>query len=228
MLQSPGNGFEKAEMRSLCLVNSLQAGVDDHRCKTGFLQQGHDGFGPCTAGKVDARQDALMGAGHRRRGVGRRRFDDAGSFEEIGKALHQPLGKAGIDEIAVDDQQLAARFQHTPPFGKASRRIDQCPDEMPGNDDVVAVISLENVFRIAKMITDHAVTRRGLGACLLQHGLRPVDAGHLVAQIDHQVRNHAGAAGKVECPAALAPPEMPFDQCVPGHPLVLGKNLVAG
>ena len=50
--------------------------------------------------------------------------------------MPRALGLA--DGVAVDDQHLAARLEQREPVRESGSRIDQSPDEMPGDNDVVA------------------------------------------------------------------------------------------
>lgn len=166
-----------------------------------------------------------MRAGH---GRGRLHSCRACSLQKGGEPFYKPLGEARIDEITVDDQQLAARLEDTQPLCKTSGRIDKGPDKMARDDHVVAVIGLKRVLRIAEMKTDGTAAGCGLGAGAFQHGFGPVDAGYAIAEVIHQVGDHAGSARKVESLAAIATAEMPFNERMPGGAFLLGEDLVAG
>ncbi len=153
-------------------------------------------------------------------------LDQAEGFENAGDPIDAPLGETLVDEIAIDDQQFAAGLQHPQPFAEAGLRIHQGPDQVAGDDRVVAFVCLQRFFRVTKMEPDGARPGCGLGARQLQHRFRPVYAGHLIAEIVHEVRDHARSACKIERPAAFAPPEVLFNKPMPCRPLFFREDFV--
>ena len=67
-----------------------------------------------------------------------------------------------------------------------------------------------------------------LGAGTLQHWLGPVHPRDPKAEIVHQVRNDASAAGEIERGTPLAGAQCLRMQLMPGVAFLLGENLMSG
>ena len=92
----------------------------------------------------------------------------------------------------------STRLEDAKPFGKGLRRIDESPDQVPGDHGIIGCVRFQGLFRIAEDETDLCLTLICLGAGAGQHGFGEVEPGDLEAEIVEQMRDDAGAAGKVQ------------------------------
>lgn len=161
-----------------------------------------------------------MGLHHLRRAYRRLSRNQPQTLTPDAELREKPFERRRVDEVAVNDEQRAAGLQDAEPLAKGCGRVDQRPHEVPGDDGVVAAVGLHGILGVANIEADGAPA----GPCFLtgafEHGLGPIQALHLEAEIVEQMGNHASATGKIEGGAAIARTEMLQKQAVPGGALV--------
>lgn len=228
MLQSTRQRLEVIPVLRLAFVDPAEVAVDGHGSKPCLLQEIRDRLGSRTFGKMDTRQDALVLLREflwSMQGIG---FQKAGAFQPCRQLPDRALGTPDVDEVAINDKQPAAWFQHAEPLAKAGLRIHQRPDKMAIDDHIVCVGGLHRALGVADKEADGAPACLGLGASPLKHRFGPVDPGYLVAEIVHEVGDDAGAAGKVQRFAPIALTQMLEKQRMPSLSLLFGEDLVTG
>ncbi len=228
MLQSARQRLEVVPVLRLASVNPAEIAIDCHGIKSCLLEENRDRVRSRAFGKMDAREDAFVllrefrGSMH---GIG---LQNAGAFQPCRQLLGRALGAPDVDEVTIHDEQPTTWLQDPEPFAKAGLRIHQRPDKVSIDDDVVCLRCFHRALGVADKKADGAAASLRLGARALKHGFGPVDPRYPVAEIVHEMRNDAGAAGEIQRLSPFTLTEVLEKQGMPGLSLLFRKDFVTG